>query len=379
MKGPTSIYSINAAAVLNCNLRVAAVPPTLQLDDLRHSNFQKNGPRPLLPQMTVRMIICFSPICSFYAITGNLPPHPKKKKLPSTSTLSVRCSAPAELQSANRWIILCRCDAWLSFASVLDALRTHSLLFIAPKCLSTWWERFSLRADLRAGGGQSSSDGSLLLSCNPSHCCCHVQTGLRPINEHGSRFTPSSALVHLKPRPFLNPGRLRQFTKWVSVVEFRAVRMSPSLPLPTVGAGLTLPPLKAAKSERMGKTLVKQQRLLPSNRCSRCQLRERLVRQPRHCSGICKTHTCVLICAAHSYMSPSPHSIQHNCWTMHIHVCSKRSGYLFILMFSSLCVFFFSLLSSAFTVIVMVWKVLHSAIWDRSWIGRKLPFHILLP
>lgn len=188
------------------------------------------------------------------------------------------------------------------------------------------------------GGGQSSSDGSLLLSCNPSHCCCHVQTGLRPINEHGSRFTLSSALAHLKPRPFLNPGRLQQFTKWVSVVEFRAVRMSPSLSLPTVGGGLTLPPMKAAKSERMGKTLVKQQRLLPSNRCSRCQLRERLVRQPRHCSGICKTHTCVLICAAHSYMSPSPHSIQHNCWTMHIHVCSKRSGYLFILMFSSLCV-----------------------------------------
>lgn len=49
-------------------------------------------------------------------------------------------------------------------------------------------------------------------------------------------------------------------------------------------------------------------------------------------------HAFVLICAAHSYMSPSPHSIQHKCWTMHIHVCSKRSGYLFILMFSSLCV-----------------------------------------
>lgn len=162
--------------------------------------------------MTVCMIICFSPICSFYAIPGNLPPHPKKRKLPSTSTLSVRCSAPAELQSANRWIILCRCDAWLSFASVLDALRTHSLLFIAPKCLSTWWERFSLRADLRVGGGQSSSDGSLLLSCNPSHYCCHVQTGLRPINEHSSRFTLLSALAHLKPRPFLNPGRLQQFT-----------------------------------------------------------------------------------------------------------------------------------------------------------------------
>lgn len=269
------------------------MPPFLRLSSLMISDiptYKKMDHAHYCPKWPSAWLYVFLPYAPFTQYLATSHPTQKKQKLPSTSTLSVRCSAPAELQSANRWIILCRCDAWLSFASVLDALRTHSLLFIAPKCLSTWWERFSLQADLRVGGGQSSSDGSLLLSCNPSHCCCHVQTGLRPINEHGSRFTLSSALAHLKPRPFLNPGRLQRFTKWVSVVEFRAVRMSPSLPLPTVGVGLTLPPMKAAKSERMGKTLVKQQRLLPSNRCSRCQLRERLARQPRHCSGICKTH-----------------------------------------------------------------------------------------
>lgn len=158
------------------------------------------------PKWQSAWLYVFLPYAPFtqYLATSH-PTQKKKKKLPSTSTHSVRCSAPAELQSANRWIILCRCDAWLSFASVLDALRTHSLLFIAPKCLSTWRERFSLQADLRVGGGQSSSNASLLLICNPSHYCCHVQTGLRPINEHDTRFTLSSALAHLKPRPFLNP------------------------------------------------------------------------------------------------------------------------------------------------------------------------------
>lgn len=69
----------------------------------------------------------------------------EEKNLPATYSHSVRCSAPDELQSANRWITLHRRDAWLSFASVLDGLGSHSLLFTAPKWLSTTrWERFSL-------------------------------------------------------------------------------------------------------------------------------------------------------------------------------------------------------------------------------------------
>lgn len=131
--------------------------------------------------------------------------QPLTKRLPSTYSYSVRCSAPAELQSANRWITLCRSDAWLSFASVLDALGSHSLLFIAPKCLSTWWERFSLRGwSPRVGGGRSGLNTSPLLSCNPSHYCYHRRT----INERGSWLTLSSPLAHLKPRPFSEPKPL---------------------------------------------------------------------------------------------------------------------------------------------------------------------------
>lgn len=49
------------------------------------------------------------------------------------------CWAPAELQSANRWIILRHRDAWHSFTSLLNVLCTYSSAFIASKCLSVWW------------------------------------------------------------------------------------------------------------------------------------------------------------------------------------------------------------------------------------------------
>lgn len=140
-----------------------------------HSNFiltlqlSKKKKKWTTPGITAHLIICFPPIYAFYGISDN----PSQRKLPSTYSHSVRCSAATSSSQPTDWlhfVAVMHCFHLPVFWTGSAVIHCYSLLLNA----SLHDGRGSPgEAVLRVGGGRSSLNTSLLLSYNPSHYCHH--------------------------------------------------------------------------------------------------------------------------------------------------------------------------------------------------------------